>query len=97
MIIYGGKGSKDSYNDLWSFDLKFKTWKLLENTSKYLPPKSYYHSMNIKDHFIYIYGGYYETLYYDSLSRFNLIENKWEPLIYSGQSPARVCEKKLNF
>lgn len=97
MIVFGGTGSKETFNDLWSFSFEKLKWNRLEVYSKYVPPKSSYHSMNIKDNFIYVYGGYYETLYYETLSRFELTEQKWDQINYSGTGPKGVRLYFLNF
>jgi N-acetylneuraminic acid mutarotase len=95
IIFAGYLGITGCTNELWSFSFKEMKWTQMEPKSQYLPPKCVHAPIVLVDHFLYVYGGYFETLYLDNLSRFNLLTQMWEQVKYSGNGPSKVSPSEL--
>lgn len=63
MLMFGGYDNKIFYNDLWSFDFRFETWKPIELRGGLLSRR--YFSMTKVSDTIYIFGGFHRSKDYD--------------------------------
>ncbi|KAL9648567.1 hypothetical protein ABK040_012226 [Willaertia magna] len=62
LYLFGGfTNQSEVSNELFQFNLKKKTWKLLKFTNKAMISGRYYHTMNVIDNKIYIFGGLGES------------------------------------
>ena len=57
MIIFGGNGTSNILNDLWSFNLKDKKWNKITSEGKEPGPVSGHFSLLLNNRYMIIYGG----------------------------------------
>jgi Ras-related C3 botulinum toxin substrate 1 len=58
LLMFGGTNGKDSFNQLWSFNLAKNSWKSLVNDKKNnAPDPRYFHSALVMQGFLLVFGG----------------------------------------
>lgn len=76
MIIYGGSGVLDDFDITYTFDIKSKEWSRLM-TEGSDPGRRSYHSANIVNNYMVIFGGESHSNLTNDLYVLCLISNKW--------------------
>ena len=80
IYIFGGQGGlqykRDSFNDLYAFDINEHTWEKIEYNGNPPEPRGG-HSMFWLERKLYIYGGWNNELQYEQIFQFDLDTREW--------------------
>ncbi len=83
VLIYGGRGSGEIFDDTWAFNLSSREWKEL-NTNKRIG-KRFSVVSGVWNNGFYVATGQAGSTFFDDIWRLDLSTNKWSPL-YSGDN-----------
>lgn len=86
LVIFGGKGTKSSFNTIHTFNTKTKKWNEVKTITEKPTPR-YGHAAVKYNNIMYVFGGHNSCDNY--LYLFDLIECKWLPKVHLPSIPAR--------
>lgn len=77
LIVFGGKGETDLFNDLYTYNIKLNKWELISNDSTSKPSARRASCLAATDEFIVIYGGVEAKGYSNELWKFEWSTNNY--------------------
>jgi len=90
LVIFGGYNNGKYVYDIYTYKIKEEEWNKIEIdlNSKNVPEGRIKHSANIIDDYMYVYGGQnVDGNYLSDLWKFDLLNSKWQQIIYNNLSP----------
>lgn len=88
VVFFGGKASSTTFNNISLFNLEKDTWAVATPGGT-LPAKRYGHSAVVSaQNMMVVFGGRNVTTYFNDIAVYNLVANKWEQKVVSGNAPS---------
>jgi len=91
MLVFGGRGASQFFNDLWEFNLVSDTWKKIEPKGALPEVRAFDSSVLISNQW-YIFGGLKShggyTFYLNSVLQYNVETNTWLPNVDEPYAPS---------
>jgi len=87
MVLFGGKDSSSTFNNISLFSLETDTWALAAPAGT-LPQKRYAHSAVVSaQNMMVVFGGRNQTTFFNDIAVYDLVANKWVLKSISGSAP----------
>jgi hypothetical protein len=81
LVLFGGlhlNSPRQYLGDTWVMSISGQTWEQCELSPS--PESRWHHCMTTHDHHVYLHGGASDTLVYNDVWRFDVVEKKWRKI-----------------